>query len=87
MNFPEVHKSLPTLKKALLCNCISNRHMAIYKKGDMILSSYLDVSESPILLLDYPTNKLQPVLRIRIRDPVLFDPWIRDPRSRILYSG
>jgi hypothetical protein len=24
---------------------------------------------------------LQPVLRIRIRDPVLFTPWIRDPDS------
>ena len=26
-----------------------------------------------------------PVLRIRIRDPVLFDPWIRDEKSPIQF--
>ncbi len=28
-------------------------------------------------------NLMTPVLRIRIRDWVLFDPWIRDPGSEI----
>jgi hypothetical protein len=27
----------------------------------------------------HKTTFTQTVLRIRIRDPVLFDPWIRDP--------
>jgi hypothetical protein len=45
----------------------------------VLIDEYLKKPTLMVLWSAYLQINVLPVLRIRIRDPVPFDPWIRDP--------